>query len=1088
MYGYFQTEPLPKIEERFMNPDEIKNQVLTENTAQGVLNHLKALQSNRARMQTRWIWELLQNARDTSPDDGKRLVASVKYEQGELIFQHNGAKFKIKEIAHLIYHGSTKFEDEETIGQYGSGFLTTHLLSPTIDVSGQLEDDKFFKFCLAREIRSVKELSELMDRAWENFNDSQSETLPSDFTTQFRYPVADDAVDAVAEGIEMLKRCAPFVIVFNQEFSKIDITTPDEKISFRLVESRHLQEDGLQEFTVEESESGTLTTYILAKGEKTSVAVPLSTDDGQTCLSVEGVPRLFLGFPLVGTENFSFPAIINSFEFTPTEDRDGVYLGQSDNKENKENQQIIIEACELLTNVLQFAAESGWRNTYVLANVPAIQEQSWLNTDWLRDNIKEQFIKKIRQTSAVLNEDGVAIKPEEAWLPVAETSDDIKALWDLLNEWQEGHEILPRRNEAVGWWNALNKWAIVSECQASSFNESIDGQKLALIIDENCSNIEDLQNMLRDNISAVKWLNQLHNFFKKSKLSEEVREYQIVLDQDGWLDQVDNLYQDQDISEKLKDIAELLGWKIRQKLRDNRLSSLSEETGAGPWKSRYVVQQLIEKLQEREDPDDSFAEASVSIFAWITSQRDWNLLRDFPTFSEDGGTGDPRSIKLERDPENEDQPLAPVRAWEDNLQPYSELFPWRYILADAFFEAVPDQDIWQELDEQGFLKRSVIITKKVHFDTFLPDEPLTEEEEEEEHKTTERIDVTNIAFLDRDNIGIMARVRQSRPLARIFWRFLTEWLILHDSKGLEINEALCVCEKRHKYYPAKWLVPLVRNKWVPLGKRRAGQATAESLANLLRGSEWKPSSLDKNPAAVELLTAIGVTQFDLLREFVATNDKERNEQNEIFTKILVATSGDLSQISEFVQDLEEDENLLSHLEERREIRRLVHENQYLGQQVESLVKELLEDKGFTVCRTGTGSDYEISIDKDDRRWLVEVKATRDQVVRMSDTQAKTAVEQGNRFLLCVVSVEPGDPDPRPDIVQANMKFVKNIGPRVDQLCNNLDGLKELRDEITADESSGVKLEVVSGAARIRVASSVWEGEGFRLEDLAEHLK
>ena len=1074
-----------------MNPNEIKNQVLTENTAQGVLNHLKALESNRARMQTRWIWELLQNARDTSPDDGKRLVASVKYEQGELIFQHNGAKFKIKEIAHLIYHGSTKFEDEETIGQYGSGFLTTHLLSPTIDVSGQLEDGKFFKFCLAREIRSVKDLSELMDRAWENFNDSQSETPPSDFTTQFRYPVADDAVDAVTEGLEMLKRCAPFVIVFNQEFSEIDITTSDEKISFRLVEPPHLQEDGLQEFTVEESESGTLTTYILAKGEKTSVAVPLSTDDDRTCLPVEDIPRLFLGFPLVGTENFSFPAVINSFEFTPTEDRDGAYLGQSDNKANSENQQIIVEACTLLTNVLQFAAASGWRNTYVLANVPAIQGQPWLNTIWLRDNLKKQLIEKIRQTSTVLNEGGVAIAPEKAWLPLAETADGIKPLWDLLNGWQEGHEILPRQNEAVGWWNVLNRWASVFECETSSFDEAIDGQKLALIIDndENCSKIEDLQNLLRDNISAVEWLNQLHNFLKKNRLSEEVHEYRIVLDQDGWLDQVDNLYQDQDISKKLKDIAELLGWKIRQELRDKRLSSLSEEIGAGSRKSRYVVQQLIGKLQDREELDDSFAEASVNVFAWIVNQKDWSLLRDFPTFSEDGNGGR-EAIKLDRDTESDDLPLAPVRAWTNDLRPYSEIFPWQYILADAFFETV-SSDVWHELDEQGFLKKNVIITKNIYFNKFLPEESLTdetEEEEEEEHETADYIDVTDIAFLERDNIGIMARVRQSQRLARIFWRFLTEWLILHDSKGLEINEALCNCEKHHKYYPAKWLVPLVRNKWVPLGKRRAGQATAESLANLLRGSEWKPSSLDKNPAAVELLTAIGVTQFDLLREFVATNDKERNEQNEIFTKILVATSGDLSQISEFVQDLEEDENLLSHLEERREIRRLVYENQCLGQQVESLVKALLEDKGFTVCRTGTGSDYEISIDKDDRRWLIEVKATRDQVVRMSDIQAKTAVEQGKRFLLCVVPVEPGDPDPGPDIVQANMKFIENIGPRVDQLCNNLDGLKELRDKITADESSGVKLEVVSGAARVRVASSVWEGEGFRLEDLAEHLK
>ena len=284
---------------------------------------------------------------------------------------------------------------------------------------------------------------------------------------------------------------------------------------------------------------------------------------------------------------------------------------------------------------------------------------SWLNTVWLRDNFKEQFIEKIRQTSAVLNEGGVAIAPEKAWLPVAETADGIKSLWDLLNGWQAGHEILPRRNEAVGWWNTLNSWANVSECQTSSFNESIDGQKLASNIDdkthnpENHGKIEDLQNLLRENVSA----------------------------------------------------------------------------------------------------------------------------------------------------------------------------------------------------------------------------------------------------------------------------------------------------------------------------------------------------------------AIGVTQFDLLREFVAKTDKERDEQNEIFTKILVATRGDLSQISEFVQDLEEDENLFSHLAERRESRRIVHENQSLGQQVERLVKELLEDKGFAVCRTGTGSDYEISIDKGCQSWLIEVKATRDQVVRMSDIQAKTAVEQGNRFLLCVVPVD-----------------------------------------------------------------------------------
>ena len=134
----------------------------------------------------------MQNARDTSPNTDMCLVASVAYRQGkedehgELIFQHNGAKFNMNDIAHLIYHGSTKVEDEETLGQYGSGFLATHLLSPTIDVSGQLEEGHSFKFCLKREVGSVKELSKSMAQAKNAFNTSLSEMSVSD---DFHYQV-----------------------------------------------------------------------------------------------------------------------------------------------------------------------------------------------------------------------------------------------------------------------------------------------------------------------------------------------------------------------------------------------------------------------------------------------------------------------------------------------------------------------------------------------------------------------------------------------------------------------------------------------------------------------------------------------------------------------------------------------------------------------------------------------------------------------------------------------------------------------------------------------------------------------------------
>ena len=44
----------------------IKNDVLIANTAQTVFKYLQEQESNRLSMHTRWIWELLQNARDAS--------------------------------------------------------------------------------------------------------------------------------------------------------------------------------------------------------------------------------------------------------------------------------------------------------------------------------------------------------------------------------------------------------------------------------------------------------------------------------------------------------------------------------------------------------------------------------------------------------------------------------------------------------------------------------------------------------------------------------------------------------------------------------------------------------------------------------------------------------------------------------------------------------------------------------------------------------------------------------------------------------------------------------------------------------------
>ncbi len=480
------------------NYDDTRTKVLIENTAQGVFKHLNEMKSSGRHK--RWIWELLQNARDVSTDTDNHLIAEVKYNGEELVFLHNGRGFTVDEIAHLIFYGSTKIEDERSIGQYGSGFLTTHLLSWEIDVSGQLENGNWFNFCLARKPESVKALQASMDQAWEAFKSSEKESrpesLPNSFTTQFVYPIRDqEAEQAVEAGIETLKQCAPYVVISNPQFSRINIDFPGEKMCF---EAKRPESDpsSVQQITVTEDTDGNLKDkqYLLAKGNmETSITVPLELKNGRwVCQSVGKLPRLFLGFPLVGTEEFSFPAVINSFNFTPTESRNGVYLGKNDDPENNTNQAVIEEACTLLARLLQHSASAAWGHTHRWVEIPPIQGNDWVDAEWLKKCVNDKLTAAIYNTTPiVLNEAGKAILMKEAMLPVAESDKGIEALWDLLEVWKGYPEKLPRRVEATGWCKTIKDWASLLGKETTEFRAGIDGNQLALQMVEKTKNSKD---------------------------------------------------------------------------------------------------------------------------------------------------------------------------------------------------------------------------------------------------------------------------------------------------------------------------------------------------------------------------------------------------------------------------------------------------------------------------------------------------------------------------------------------------------------------------------------------------------------------
>ena len=1102
------------------NYDDTRTKVLIENTAQGVFKHLNEMKSSGRHK--RWIWELLQNARDISTDAENHLIAAVKYSGEELVFLHNGRGFTVDEIAHLIFYGSTKVEDERTIGQYGSGFLTTHLLSWEIDVSGQLEDGNWFNFHLARKPESVKALQDSMDQSWEAFKssikESRPESLPDSFTTQFVYPIREqEAEQAVKAGIETLKQCAPYVVIFNPQFSRINIDFPGEKMGF---EAKRPESDpsSIHQITVTEDTNGNSKDrqYLLAKGDtETSVTVPLESEDGGlVCQSVEKIPRLFLGFPLVGTEAFSFPAVINSFKFTPTENRNGVYLGKNDDPENNTNQAVIEEACVLLARLLQHSASAAWHHTHQWIEVPTIQGNDWVDAEWLKKCVRNELMAAIYdKTPVVLNETGNAISMQEAILPVAGSDEGVEALWDLLEVWKEYSEKLPRRVEATGWCKTIKNWADVLGDETSVSRAGIDGSQLASQMVEKTKNsqgwgnLTNLQELLRADVSGVEWLDRLYGFLRDNEFNHVIRDLRFIPDQEAWFHSLSQLHRDLGIDDVLKEVAELLEWRIRFELRDLRLPSLDQEDGPGYMKNDEVVTKLLINLSNRanENPDAAFKEASVSLFDWIISQEEFTRLSNFPVFAVDG-----KSVLELSSADNRTPPLAPVRSWHKDLQPFADLFPPERILDDAFFEKVSDQEVWKHLNDLGVVRTDVIISREA---TNLNALSLELQGVNEGHEAVVPFNVTD--FVERETI--MDRVRNSTERGRLFWRFITEYLIKAGDQLLEIQTIKCKsCGSTHNCYPAAWLEGVRNNQWIRLGRNSRFAPDAKSLANLLRGSDWKLGAMDENHVLVEFLKAIRLTPSELRLEFLM-NDEERDTVIRKVAEVHQAVGGNWEPIEALAKRMQNDEkaseNIVKILEapedelnqvvediaERQEQQRRVIENQDLGQQVEKWVGDNLKDAGFEVKPVHTGADFIVASDlitlgvtHGVREWWIEVKSARTESVKMSSKQTQKALDKTENFLLCVVPI-PENTDLNFKTVRKNMRFIKNIskkfGDRVTELCEYIGGQETVLTNDPDDTSPGVELEGEAGKAEIRVQKSVWESdEAFPLENLTEKLR
>lgn len=430
---------------------------------------------NKVRDRRRWIWELMQNAKDAIEKNGH---IEINLSDDAVTFAHNGLPFTYDNLAALLSQRTSKspdytddqkeaffekvFSEDETIGEsekrrflktsgrFGSGFMTTYLLSKNIRLESIYTDgEKIKEFSLSLD-RSVERQSDLIEKVRESFDlFAEIELFKDDDVlidltqsakcwTQFIYRFEDEGSKAIAnEGIQDLYASVQYVFCFVEVLSKISIFENGTQTVYSRIGCVALGDLTIVKVARRVNNEQETVLEIIKSSSKydvVSIVLPITRSEHTYCISFpdKKTPYQFISFPLIGSESFSFPAIVNSPLFNPGDAREKVYLNLTyDLDYDKKvwmNRRLLERCLELYEKLLKCAIEERWQNLHYLARM-AIPDDT--DVTWYSATIQSQLIRIVTDLPMVRPHSGTNdIRVIDAKFPVYDEL-KINEFWEL---------------------------------------------------------------------------------------------------------------------------------------------------------------------------------------------------------------------------------------------------------------------------------------------------------------------------------------------------------------------------------------------------------------------------------------------------------------------------------------------------------------------------------------------------------------------------------------------------------------------------------------------------------------------------------
>lgn len=359
----------------------------------------------------RAIWELFQNARDlaqTDIDGKKKAHIKITLTPSEFIFAHQGLPFDHDSLTSLVMQVSSRGkENDDTVGQYGTGFLTTHVFGRKLYVSGSLDMGKYTTGTYADINRFV------IDRTYDNiteFVDKVAHQLlaVNDFAdapkthvchqwTELSYELSsmegasEKATAAIISSLDEI----PYVMTVNKPISDMLIENKLTDDIYQFEKNQLPDEEGLKVMLVSVIHNGAREErkiyYLESEDGEDMAILPLETP--YSAKSLKGIAKLFVFFPLLGTENFGMDAIFHSKKFIPVEERDGLHLPVSNvNVRSKYEQNV--EVLSSLTDMVHKYYREHAENISNWVNISGLS----FDCEHHKEDVTKEFFQDIKKT------------------------------------------------------------------------------------------------------------------------------------------------------------------------------------------------------------------------------------------------------------------------------------------------------------------------------------------------------------------------------------------------------------------------------------------------------------------------------------------------------------------------------------------------------------------------------------------------------------------------------------------------------------------------------------------------------------------